>query len=178
MPEQPDSSASALGDIQTTAILRKHRISRQLPELRQLVDRLRWIVPITLALTVIVYNLTLAPWMIIHYGYRLHLLMELLLFASLGPLIALVVLDLFGRWLDERDTADYQAQLLAAARQERAAARQLTDDTFQTLYATSMLLQALGDGQAQLPPKAAEQLEAAQRALNEGMSRLHAHLSE
>lgn len=148
------------------------------PDLRRLVGRLRWLVPLALALTVVVYDLTIAPWIIEHYGYQRHLLLELFLFGTVGPLIAFVVLELFGRWLDERDTADYQAQLLAKAREEQKAARQISDDTFQTLYATSILLGTLSHDEEKLPEEAVRQLSTAQQALRQGMSRLHAYLSE
>lgn len=178
MSKQSDFSGFPRGGSLATQAPQNSGMSRQSPDLRRLVHRLRWLVPLALALLVVVYDLTLAPWLIEQYGYRRHLLIELILFGTVGPIIAFVVLELLGRWLDERDTADYQAQLLVQARQERAVAREISDDTFQTLYATSMLLGTLSSEADRLPDGANEQLAAAQRALHQGMSRLRAYLGE
>jgi signal transduction histidine kinase len=88
------------------------------------------------------------------------------------------MLDLLVRWLDERDTADYQASLLSVAHQNVESSRQLHDDMLQTLFATSLLISELKADKTGLPPELAQQIEANDRALEEARERLQSHLKD
>jgi hypothetical protein len=102
---------------------------------REHVETLGWALPTTMVLLVVGYELGPARWIYETLGYRYHLLAEIIIFASLGPTLAFIVLQLLRRWLEERETSDLQAHLLARSRAEAEGSRQLNDDALQELTA-------------------------------------------
>jgi hypothetical protein len=143
---------------------------------RQWLGWLRWLVPVTLVLVVGVYAVTLAPWIHARYGFAHFILVEILLFGTLGPLIVFVLLDFLVRWLDERDTSDLQARMLAQARQEAQKCRDLSDDALQILFSAGNLIASLKATHPDLTPARKAQIEAAEAALTEAAERLRRQL--
>jgi hypothetical protein len=139
---------------------------------------LRWLAPLLLVLLVVVYELGPSRWIYQSLGFNVHLAAEIVLFATVGPLLAFIILDLLGRWIDERETADLQSQLLAQANEKDLALRQLSDDTLQILFATSLLLATFKNGHGDLPEHTTAQIEATEQALDETIQRLRSHLPE
>lgn len=139
---------------------------------------LRWLIPLVLMLLVIAYELGPARWIYENLGFNYHLLAEILIFATIGPALVFIALDLLVRWLDERDTADYQASLLTRANENVESSRQLHDDVLQTLFATSLLIAKLKSDANNLSPELTQQIEANDQALEEARQRLQSHLRE
>ena len=144
--------------------------------LRRRLGLLKWLIPAGLMLLVIVYELGPARWLHDGLGFSYHLLAEIILFATLGPALAFVLLDLLGRWVDEKETADLQANLLAEANEKEIMVRQVSDDTLQVLFATSLLITTMKSDHFDLPPDTAAQIEATEQALQEAIERLRSHL--
>jgi hypothetical protein len=143
---------------------------------RQWLGWLRWLVPATLVLLVGIYAVTLAPWIHARYGFGLFMLVEILLFGTVGPFIVFVLLDFLVRWLDERDTTDLQAQMLVQARQETQKCRELSDDALQILFTAGNLIASLKATHPDLSPERKAQIENTESALNEAAERLRRQL--
>lgn len=139
---------------------------------------LRWFIPLLLVVLVVVYEIGPSRWIYQSLGFNFHLAAEILLFATVGPLLVFIILDLHGRWIDERETAELQSQLLVQANEKDQALRQLSDDTLQILFATSLLLATFKSGHGDLPEHTTAQIEATEQALNETMKRLRSHLPQ
>jgi hypothetical protein len=147
-----------------------------LAEPRRVVTRLRWLVPISLILLVVVYELLPASWIYSQYGFQRHLLMEILVFGSVGPALSFVLLDFFGRWLDERDTTDLQAEILKQAREDAKKGRKLADDAVQVMFAAGNIIDSLKAHQPNLPPEAVAQVAAIHRAMDKTVREIRTHL--
>lgn len=157
----------------------RESISIRLPKLanfHQQLKVLRWLIPIGLMLLVVFYEVGPSRWTYEAFGFTYHLLIEILVFGTVGPALAFVILELLGRWIDEKDTADLQAQLLAQANEKELEVRRLNDETLQVLFATNLLITNLKTEQTDLPLNIAPQIEVTERALNEVMQRLRSHL--
>ena len=152
------------------------RLLPPLSALRRRLGLLKWLVPAGLMLIVAIYELGPARWILNALGARYHLVAEILVYGTLGPALAFVLLDLLGRWLEERETSELQAKVLAQAREHVRVSRQLNDDALQTLFAASLLLDTIESGARDLPPGVAVQLQAAARALDRAIQQLHAEL--
>ena len=139
---------------------------------------LRWLIPLALMLLVVAYELGPARWIFETLGITYHLLAEILIFATVGPALVFIMLDLLVRWLDERDTADYQASLLSVAHKNVASSRQLHDDMLQTLFATSLLISELKSDKTRMSPELAKHIEANDQALAQARQRLQSHLKD
>jgi hypothetical protein len=139
---------------------------------------LRWAVPLSLALLVAVYQLGLARWVLQVYGEQYHTLAEILFYGIGGPLLALLSLDFLIRWLEERETSELQARILEETRATIAASRGLNDETLQTLYAISILLETVKSSSPELPAEKSGLIKEAQHALESAMARLRAHLQD
>src|SRR3954471_24428686 len=74
--------------------------------LRQRVERLRWLAPAGLLLMVIVKELGLARWVEVHLGHTISVTLDILIYGSVGPVLAYLLLTVVGRWLDERETSE------------------------------------------------------------------------
>jgi hypothetical protein len=143
---------------------------------RQWLSWLRWLVPASLVLLVGIYAISVAPWLYGRYGFSQFLLVEILLFGTVGPLIVFVLLDFLVRWLDERDTSDLQAQMLAQARQEAQMCRELSDEALQILFSAGNLIASLKATHPDLPDERRRQIAATETALNEAAERLRGKL--
>ena len=138
---------------------------------------LSWAVPLAMFALVVGYELGPARWIHQNLGYRYHLLAEVLVFATLGPLRVFAILQLLRRWLEERDTSDLQARLLARTRADAEGSRQLNDDALQVLFAAGVLIDTLKAGKDEaLPPKLREQVEETEEALQVAVAQLRSHL--
>jgi signal transduction histidine kinase len=144
--------------------------------LRRQLGLFKWLIPAGLMLLVIVYELGPARWLNDGLGFSYHLLVEIVLFGTLGPALAFVLLDLLGRWVDEKETADLQAKLLAEANEKEIIVRQVSDDTLQVLFATSLLIATMKSDHFDLPSETAAQIEATEQELQEAIDRLRFHL--
>jgi hypothetical protein len=144
------------------------------PRLRQL----RWIVPFAMMLLVVFYELVPARALHGRFGYSSHILAEILLFGTLGPLLTFVMLHLLERWLEERDTSDLQAQLLQEARADVDRTRQLSDDALQVLFAAGTLIDTLKATHPDLDEATTQQIDTAEEALEDAISHLRCQLLE
>ena len=144
------------------------------PNLRQRIALLRWLIPLGLLALGIAFELGPSRWLDEASGDSAHLVVEIAVYGSIGPTLAFLTLSFLGRWLDERETADLPAQILAQAREHSVTNQQLTDEVLQGLFAVSVLLAATES--AQLPPAAAETLREAERTLDSTIRRLRQHL--
>lgn len=155
------------------------QIDGTLLALRHRLRLLRWLIPLTMVMLVIAFELLVGHWLLDHYGRGAHLAAEILLYGTFGPLLAFVLLDYFGRWMDERDTSDYQAQLVVQAREDVRRSRALVDDAVQALFSAGNLIgvleeeaQACGLHQSSIPTAST------QAALDEIIATLREHLQE
>jgi hypothetical protein len=153
------------------------RLGPALAAVRRRLSLLRWLVPALMLGLVLVYELGPARWLMLAGGYQWNLAGDLALYGLLGPVLTALLLELLGRWIEERETSELQALALARAREQAQASRQLTDDTLQTLFAASAVLTALEDQAADLPPVALKQLLDTHLALDQAISRLHRRLT-
>jgi signal transduction histidine kinase len=138
---------------------------------------MKWLIPLGLVLLVIAYEIGPSRWVYERLGFTHHLAVEILLFGTVGPLLAYLLLVLLGRWIEEKETADFQANLLANAKKKEREVRQISDDTIQVLFATSLLITTFKTDRSNLPPNTATQIEITEQALQEAMQRLRSHLS-
>lgn len=154
---------------ETNSVLLSQWVKEHLPTLT-------WVVPLAMVILVVGYELGPARWIHQNLGFSHHLLAEILLFGTLGPALAFGMLQLFGRWLEERDTSELQAQLLARTRAEAEGSRQLNDDALQVLFAAGMLIDTLKTGNEALPPEMLAQVEETEQALQDAVAQLRSHL--
>lgn len=155
--------------------LDSERLPLPLPTIRRRFGLLRWLLPLGLLLFVVAYEVGPSRWIHDNLGDAYHFAAEIVLYGTVGPALAFKLLDFLNRWLEERETSELQAQVLAQAREQARLSHKLSDDTLQALFATSVLLAAL-ESNAEFPPEAAVQLQEAQRALNHAIQQLQAHL--
>lgn len=137
---------------------------------------LTWSVPLVMVILVIGYEFGPSRWIHHNLGANYHLGAEVLLFGTLGPALAFSLLQLLGRWLEERDTSELQAQLLARSQAEAERSRQLNDDALQVLFAAGMLIDTLKSGNEDLPPEMVTQVEETEQALQDAVAQLRGHL--
>ena len=78
-------------------------------QVRQRVTTLRRVLPLTMALIVVVYQLVLARWVDDIFGETAHFGVEILFYATVGPLITYWALKLVDRWLEEKERAEREA---------------------------------------------------------------------
>ncbi len=137
---------------------------------------LRWLVPSFLLFLVVVYEMGPSRWIFDRFGFTYHLAAEIMFFAIIGPALAFALLNIAQRWMDERDTSDWQAHLLEVAREDRRKSRQLNDDALQVLFATGTLFKTLKADGLDLPADSMAQIEAAEHALDKAVNQLRDHL--
>ncbi len=80
------------------------------PSLRHRVQQLRWLILITTAAVILLYQVLAGPWIWRHYGQMAHDGVETAFFVLTGPLLAFWSLTLIGDWLRDRDRAARQLQ--------------------------------------------------------------------
>lgn len=139
---------------------------------------LRWLLPFSLILVVVVYEVGPSRWIFDAYGFTTHLTAEIVIFGTIGPVLAYVLLELLTRWLDERSTSDWQSKLLRQTRQELEESRQLNDQAVQLLFANGALLSALKSDLAETSTGTVAHIEIAEQALQTAARQLRASLEE
>lgn len=137
---------------------------------------MKWLIPLGLVLLVIAYEVGPSRWVYNSLGFTYHLVVEIFIFGTVGPALAFVLLELLGRWIDEKETTELQANLLARANEKELEVRQISDDTIQVLFATSLLITTFKSDQSDLPPNTAAQIEVTEQALHETIKRLRSQL--
>ena len=139
---------------------------------------LRVALPLAVVVLVSLYVFGPARWIHSSLGLEYHLLAELTIFGSLGPLFVFLMLDLIARWMEERETSELQAQVLEKARREVHQNRILTDQALQAIFAASVQLASLRKQAPDLPSDANRALDEANRALNRAVKPLRSYLEE
>jgi signal transduction histidine kinase len=129
-------------------------------------------------LIVALYELGPARWIHDRLGVTYHFIAEILIYGTVGPALAYVLLDLLGRWWEERETTELQAQVLGQAQKHIQVDRQLDDDALQNLFAASVLIDSIQADPQPLPPEVAAQLRAADQALKQAIRQLGPHLEQ
>ncbi len=143
---------------------------------RRRIRILQWIVPLGLVLLVVIYEIGPARWILERFGEAYHLIAEIAVYAVVGPTLAYWLLHFLGRWLDERETSEFQAQLLAHTREQTRISHELSDEALQTLFAASILLSALTSSLDDLSPEEASTLLKTEAALNSAIQQIRDHL--
>lgn len=160
-------------------IVTASQIQNTVVGLRQRLGVLRWLLPFGMAILVVLYEVGPGNWLMDRVGPWAHTAGEVVVFGTAGPLLMFIVLDIFGRWLDERDTSDFQAQLMAQARADVSHSRTLVDDAVQALFSAGALMTALQvEAEQQGVDTGAIPVAEAQRALDDVVDDLRAHLQE
>lgn len=80
-------------------------------QVRQRIAVLRWTLPLVLVLVVVLYQLVLARWISDSYGHDIHFGVEILFYATVGPLLTYWTLKLIDRWLAEKEVAERKASI-------------------------------------------------------------------
>jgi PAS domain S-box-containing protein len=80
------------------------------PTLQQRIAILRWALPLLVATLAVVYQLGPARWVHDTYGHDVHYVVEIMFYATVGPLLAFWTLTRISRWLDEKERAEQQAR--------------------------------------------------------------------
>ena len=161
--------------IQSIRCRRRTMSWRLLTGFRRHLGLLRWLIPGGLMLLVIAYELGPARWIAGRLGFTYHLAAEILLFGTVGPLLAFILLDFLSRWLDERDTSDLQAHLLAQTREQVQTGHRLCDDALQALFAAGAIIASLKPDPESSPELAAH-VQTAEQQLSQTIKNLRRHL--
>lgn len=138
--------------------------------------RLNWMVPTFLFLLVAGYQLGPARWIHTYLGHHYHLAAEIIVYGTAGPLLALGFINLFRRWLEERDTSDLQSQLLENARAEAERSRELNDDALQVLFAAGAMLDTLKAAHPAYDDALLEEIDTTEEALQAAVHQLRSRL--
>lgn len=139
---------------------------------------IRILLPLLVIGLVSAYVFGPARWIHNALGLEYHLMAELVIFGSLGPLFAFILLDLVARWMEERQTSDLQAKVLEETRLEVYHNRILSDDALQAIFAASIQLDSLRKHTPDLSPEACRAVEEANRALYRAIKPLRSHLEK
>ncbi len=78
--------------------------------LKQRITLLRWALPVTFALMAVLYQLGPARLVHDYYGHAIHYGVEIVFYATLGPLLAFWTLTRLGQWVDEKERAEMHAR--------------------------------------------------------------------
>jgi PAS domain S-box-containing protein len=79
--------------------------------LQQRVELWRWLLPISLSLVVILYQLVLARWVHDTFSDATHFAVEVLFFATVGPLVAFFSMTQIKKWVRDKEYAEAQARI-------------------------------------------------------------------
>ncbi len=139
---------------------------------------LRWLIPILLLVVVAIYEMAQARLAQGAHGAEFHALVDTLIFGTVGPLLVYWLLDYLDRYLQEQETNDLQAYLVNQAQAGARLSRQLNDDAMQVLYSAGNLIESIKIYTDDLPPETREQIDATERALNQAIQNLRAHLMD
>jgi hypothetical protein len=116
---------------------------------------------------VVGYELGPARWLNDRLGTTVHFLAEIIVYGTVGPILAYLLLDFFSRWMAERETSDLQAKMLAEAHLHAQRRFVQNDDVLQDLFAASVILNSLQERSEELPPDVARQVAEAKRAVGD-----------
>jgi len=144
-------------------------------DLRHKLRLVKRLIPVGLVLIVIAYELIPSRWIYSNFGFNAHLAGEILIFGTIGPALAFLVLELLSRWIEEKETVDVQATLLNKAKEKELEVRQISDDTLQVLFASSLLMTIIKSNKT-IPPNITAQIEVTEKALDESIDKLRVHL--
>jgi hypothetical protein len=139
---------------------------------------LKWLIPASLVFLVVLYEFGPTRLVHDHLGFTYHALLDTAIFGTFGPILAFVLLTFHERWLEERETSDLQAQIVAKAREEAERGRQLNDNAVQVLFAAGTLIATLKTELPDLPSETAAQINITEQALDEAVQELRTHLLE
>ena len=78
--------------------------------LKQRITILRWALPVTFAILAMLFQLGPARLVHDYYGHALHYGVEIVFYATAGPLLAFWTLTRLGHWLDEKEQAEQHAR--------------------------------------------------------------------
>lgn len=78
--------------------------------LRQRVDRLRWVLPLSLALVSVFYQLGPAAWVHDRISHDFHYAVEIMFYGVVGPLAVFWAVGLVRGWLEDRERLEQQAR--------------------------------------------------------------------
>jgi signal transduction histidine kinase len=150
---------------------------KQLPiaGLRRRIHWLQWAAPAVMAVAVGFYVVGPGDWIYQTMGYPRHQLAEILFFGTIGPVLIFILFNLLRRWLEEKETSELQALVLAQARENARISREVTDDALQAIFAASVMLNSLESRVPDLPPEVIDQLRQTNRAMDPIMQQLYAH---
>lgn len=162
--------------IKSLVTLVAERMKLTFSTLRRRLILLKWLVPAGLASVVILYEFGPARWIYTTLGASLHFVAEVLIYGTVGPVMAFLLLDILGRWLEERETSELQALILAQAREHARIDREFNDSVLQSLFAASILLDSINAGLPEMPAEVAAHLRETNRALDETIQQLRTHL--
>lgn len=141
----------------------------------QQLRRWRWLLPLSLMLFVFFFEIGPSRWIYERLGYGPHMVADILLFGTIGPILVSLLLAFVSRWLEERQTSDLQVRLLTQTQQAASRSRQLNDDAVQILFAASALIDTL-EASHDLPQETAVQVQTMQRTLQSTIEQLRQHL--
>ena len=78
--------------------------------LKQRITILRWVLPVTFAVMAMLFQLGPARLVHDYYGHALHYGVEIVFYATAGPLLAFWTLTRLSHWLDEKEQSEQQAR--------------------------------------------------------------------
>ena len=145
--------------------------------LQRRISVLKWAAPVALALLVIAYEIGPAMWLYQRQGLTLHIVADLLLFATVGPILAFVLLHFLGRWLEERESREVLSQILAHVREEAEQSRKLSDDALQVLFASGTVIAAIRSSHEELSQETVLQLKDTEKAIDRTIRQLRDNLT-
>jgi PAS domain S-box-containing protein len=80
------------------------------PGLRRRIQQLRWVILITTAAVLLIYQVAAGPWVLRRFGQSAHDAVETAFFVLTGPLLAFWALTLISDWSRDRDRAARRLQ--------------------------------------------------------------------
>lgn len=144
--------------------------------LHQKLGLFRWLIPLGMVLLVVGYELGPARWIYYALGFNIHLLSEIILFGTVGPLLAFLLIELLDRWLVEKENAELRAKLLDLAKRKELEVSQLSDDTIQVLFAAGLLITNFKSEQYDPSLINTSQIEITEQALQDAIQRLRSQI--
>lgn len=144
--------------------------------LRRWLKIMRWLLPVSMFSLVVAYQLLAARWFHNNLGEQYHYLAEILFYGTIGPAFAFILLHFLDRWLEEKETSDLQAKLLAQAREYAGISNKLNDDALQTLFAVRVLINSIEAGLEKQDQGSAALFKRTETALEVAIKELREHL--
>lgn len=152
------------------------QIAPETAGLRRWLKIMRWLLPVSMFSLVVAYQLLAARWFHNNLGEQYHYLAEILFYGTIGPAFAFILLHFLDRWLEEKETSDLQAKLLAQAREYAGISNKLNDDALQTLFAVRVLINSIEAGLEKQDQGSAALFKRTETALEVAIKELREHL--